>query len=754
MRRAIKPALIALLIVITGVLVRGSVPIPAIGNWLSAGSMTEARSSAASALLLDGRILITGGDNGSGPVATAEVFDTTGAFVAAPPMNMARSGHSATVLADGRVLVAGGSTGSAATNAAEMFDPVANAWTTVAGGMIQARSNHTASLLADGRVLFAGGDNAGAPVAVLEIFDPVSGSFSSVGVMSSPRMSFASAALSDGRVVFVGGSNGSTPLASTEIFDPLSNSISAGPALSTPRMAHSATTLLDGRVLVAGGTTAVTNADGSTTSSDVASAEIYDPATGNFAASASSLAAPRRDHAAFLLPNNNSVLIVGGTSAGADVATAEMFVPSAGTFAATGSPTAARQHATGTALSQDGILFLAGGSNSTGTLTSAELYGFSTVKTDAADYAPGSIVTITGTGWQPGETVTLTLVESPLVDTHPVLTAVADSSGKIVNTDFSPDVHDVNIRFYLTAVGSGSGSQAQTTFTDSISLSSVIVGTQSGNVSAGTAGSATYSVCVNYSGNNSTIGFSVIPGLPSGVTAGFSATSILNPPKCPTTATTLTLTTSAAVPAVTYTFTVQATGGGTVTNTGTLDVHGLAAKYLVTSSNNSPVAGTQVTITAQLADSGSNAVPTPGKVVTWSSTNGGSFSSPTSTTNASGIATVTFTTSTVAGTVHTVTATDTTPLTGTSGNITTAVGPATQLAFLQQPTNTVAATTIAPAITVKEEDANGNVVTTDSATSIALAILNNPSAGTLSGTTSRKLTSGIATYNDLSINKT
>ena len=29
----------------------------------------------------------------------------------------------------------------------------------------------------------------------------------------------------------------------------------------------------------------------------------------------------------------------------------------------------------------------------------------------------------------PGETVTLTLVESPLIDTHPVMTAVADAFG-------------------------------------------------------------------------------------------------------------------------------------------------------------------------------------------------------------------------------------------------------------------------------------------------------------------------------------
>src|SRR5882724_7678673 len=473
MRRALKPALLAVLILVAGIFVKGNIPQPSIGNWLSAGSMLSPRSSAASTLLQDGRIFITGGDSGAGPSTDAEFFDTTGTYIPAPPMSIPRSGHSATVLADGRVLVAGGSVGAAATNAAEIFDPAANAWTPVAGGMIQARANHSASLLADGRVLFAGGDNAGIATAALEIFDPVANSFSFVGMMSSPRMSFASAVLSDGRVLLIGGSNGTTPVAATEIFDPVTNSVAAGPALSAPRMAHSATTLLDGRVLVVGGTNVITNADGSTTPADLASAEIYDPLTGSFSVSASSLAAPRRDHVAFLLPNNNSVLIVGGTSSSNEIATAEIFVLSTGTFIATGSPATARQHAAGSALKQDGILFLAGGSNSTGTLSSAELYGFATVKTDQADYSPGSIVTITGSGWTPGETVTLSFLESPLIDTHPALTAIADSTGHIHNNQFSPDSHDLFIRFYLTAAGQTSGLQAQTTFTDALSITGV-----------------------------------------------------------------------------------------------------------------------------------------------------------------------------------------------------------------------------------------------------------------------------------------
>ena len=81
-----------------------------------------------------------------------------------------------------------------------------------------------------------------------------------------------------------------------------------------------------------------------------------------------------------------------------------------------------------------------------------------------------------------------------------------------------------------------------------------------------------------------------------------------------------------------------------------------ATKYLVTSSSYAPVAGTTVTISAQLADADGGSVATAGKVVTWTkSDTNGSFATTTSTTNASGIATVVFTTHTVVGTVTTVT---------------------------------------------------------------------------------------------------
>jgi hypothetical protein len=231
-----------------------------------------------------------------------------------------------------------------------------------------------------------------------------------------------------------------------------------------------------------------------------------------------------------------------------------------------------------------------------------------TAMTDRADYAPGETVTITGSGWQPGETVTLSFVESPLLDTHPDLTAVADTNGSILNNQFSPDAHDVDIAFTLTATGGTSGLQAQTTFTDAITLDTVSVGSQVGIITTGIVGSASYAVCITYHGSNSAVSFSVISGLPSGVTSSFSPNPTpTNPSQCPTTATTLTLTTTAAVAAGTYTFTVQATGGGTVTSTGTLLVAGSASKLVFTNALVTVTAGVcSAALTVQSRDSSGN----------------------------------------------------------------------------------------------------------------------------------------------------
>lgn len=474
MKKNIKGVAGSIVLVLSMVLaLRGAALVIPSGTWAPEGTLATARAGAAASLLQDGRILVTGGDPGTGPVASADFIGADGTISTAPPMMNARSNHITVTLQDGRVLVTGGVTaGGSATSTAEIFDPVANSWTSASVGMTEARSGATAALLPDGRVVIAGGQNGTTISSTIEIFDPTAGAFAAAGMMSSPRTQHAMAVLQDGRILMVGGLNGSGPLASTDIFDPVAGTVSAGPNLAVARFGHSATSLLNGQVVVIGGN----NGNANPAQMDLASAELFDPTAGTFTTLATNLATPREGHLAVLLPNNNNVLIIGGTSGGAATASAELFSPWQSTFAATGTMASARSSAAGSAnqvnapssvMQQNGLMIVAGGSDSSGNaLNSTEAYGYATVQTDQSDYAPGTAVAITGSGWTAGETVTLQLVESPLIDSHGPLTTVADANGNIFNDQFVPDAYDVSVRFYLTAVGQSSLQQAQTSFTD------------------------------------------------------------------------------------------------------------------------------------------------------------------------------------------------------------------------------------------------------------------------------------------------
>jgi len=89
--------------------------------------------------------------------------------------------------------------------------------------------------------------------------------------------------------------------------------------------------------------------------------------------------------------------------------------------------------------------------------------------------------------------------------------------------------------------------------------------------------------------------------------------------------------------------------------------------------------------------------------------------------------------------------------TGTSNSFQVNPGAASKLAFTQQPSTTTAGQTISPSVAVQIQDANGNL--TNSTASVSIAIANNPSSGSLSGTTPVNAANGVATFSDLSINK-
>lgn len=135
-------------------------------------------------------------------------------------------------------------------------------------------------------------------------------------------------------------------------------------------------------------------------------------------------------------------------------------------------------------------------------------------------------------------------------------------------------------------------------------------------------------------------------------------------------------------------------------------VAGPATAYTVTPSTFQPVVGSEVLISAQLTDANRNASKTAGRVVNWSSNGGGSFSSPTSTTNSDGIATVTFTVGSAVG-GYNVHALDNQFTAGTSPPFISVAGPVAKYILSASVADPPAGADII--IYAQASDANGNV---------------------------------------------
>lgn len=243
------------------------------------------------------------------------------------------------------------------------------------------RGYATATLLTSGRVLIVGGIGSSSDFSTdeVDLYDPLTHQFSATGSLSDGRRHASSTLLLDGRVLVVGGcvtagTTCDTALASAEIYDPATGTWSPTGSLADARWGHTATRLRDGRVLIAGGVdeTNVTNRF----------AEVFDPAaaggTGAFSSPGGTMRAGRYLHTANMLPSGQ-VLFVGGATASSKQS-AERFDPmlagGLGAFVDTaGAPVFAHVAHIGTQLSSGEVVFGTGcGDSCTPPVTEADRY--------------------------------------------------------------------------------------------------------------------------------------------------------------------------------------------------------------------------------------------------------------------------------------------------------------------------------------------------------------------------------------------
>jgi galactose oxidase-like protein/Kelch motif protein len=324
--------------------------VPRVGTVAAAGAMLEPRSGHSATLLPDGKVLIAGGMRRNQDFyASAELYDpATGKFQRTGEMHQRRVGHIAVLLRSGKVLIAGGWVGQGGTDTAELYDPATGQFSPISK-MNTRRGRPSATLLADGDVLIAGGEERdNESQASAEIFHAKTLTFQPIASMHHARISHTATLLNDGRVLIAGGYAGDVS-ASAELYDPAKGTFTETGSLGVARCKHTAGLLPDGRVLIAGGS------DSRGWNGNLNSAEIFDPHTGKFTATAS------MNDSRFKLPDeavwlpSGRLLIAGGSRE------VEIFDPATAKFSVVQGQLSDAWHFMSETKLKDGRVLLAGG---------------------------------------------------------------------------------------------------------------------------------------------------------------------------------------------------------------------------------------------------------------------------------------------------------------------------------------------------------------------------------------------------------
>jgi len=322
---------------------------PTTQTWTATGSLNIPRKDFAVALLANGNVLVTGGKtnlNGSGD-ASAELWnpaanDGAGAWTLLPSyLNSARCLHSMVALQDGRVLVMGGANAAGGLATCEIYANGAFTLLPASGNMSEPKGYLTPILIPSGvnagKVVLLGGaagaaNTSGATAsAQVEVFDPTTNTWNkNMTPLQTARALHNTILLPSGKIVVLGGmttlSSGSGVFAgidpasfqgvagtATETYDLTLNGGLGGSVQWSPGVYSKAVWTADGHrgagaVLISNsgpnsGKVLVVGGPGATASgtppafnpNSGAVVEVYDPATDTFSATGlDPLPVPRR----------------------------------------------------------------------------------------------------------------------------------------------------------------------------------------------------------------------------------------------------------------------------------------------------------------------------------------------------------------------------------------------------------------------------------------------------------------------------
>jgi hypothetical protein len=204
--------------------------------------------------------------------------------------------------------------------------------------------------------------------------------------MSTPRYRHTATLLKTGQVLIAGGEDPGGPVSSAEIYDPATGQFTSVGSMALAHSEHTATLLVDGRVLISSGRCFCFDKSGGGLT---ATAELFDPATQTFT-STGSLLTQRAGHSAALLANGKVLVAAGYTNLPQIVATnGELYDPGTGLFTETGPMVTPRIQQTTNVLLNGNVLIVGGTQTAgAGNLASGEVYDWSTGEFTAV---PGSM---------------------------------------------------------------------------------------------------------------------------------------------------------------------------------------------------------------------------------------------------------------------------------------------------------------------------------------------------------------------------